>query len=364
MPVLLKEPSKEPTAKKMRGKKSPEELREIQLLREQWLREFNVLSYDKYIVFFSGGKDSIASFLHLLEMGVPKRRIELWHHEIDGREATFMDWEVTTAYCQAFADHFDVPIYFSWKTGGFKREMLRKDSLTAPIQFEVPADGGKAIVKVGGLKGNPSTRYMFPQLSSDLSVRWCSAYLKIDVGSAAIRNQDRFKGIRTLTISGERGEESDARKGYAEVEPDRADLRNGEIPRHVDRFRAVKNYLEKDVWEIIERWGIRVHPAYYLGFGRVSCKFCIYGNENQFATANAISPLQAQELIMYEEMFDKTMKRDISLVDLIAKGTVYVALTNELSQLATSFEYKLPIMMNKQDWYLPTGAYGENCGSM
>ena len=326
----------------------------------------DLMSYQKVILAFSGGKDSIACFLHLLENGVPKDRIELWHHEIDGREETFMDWEVTTSYCKAFAAYFDVPIYFSWKQGGFKREMLRKDALTAPIQFEAPVEGGMPVLMtVGGVTGNLSTRMKFPQVSPDLSVRWCSAYLKIDVCSAAIRNQERFNGIRTLVVSGERAEESAARSRYAEFEPDRADLRNGRtIKRHVDRYRAVKNYTEQDVWEIIGRWGIRVHPAYYLGFGRVSCKFCIFGNANQFATANAISPKQAQELIMYEDMFGKTMKRNVSLVDLIQQGTPYEALTNELALLATSTEYNLPIGMEDGEWYLPAGAYGESCGSL
>ena len=356
------------TAKKSRKKSSKEPEKVLTFSERMAVPEgLDVLSYDKVVVAFSGGKDSIACFLRMLELGVPKERIELWHHDIDGGkdESTFMDWEITHSYCQTFADHFGVPIYFSWKQGGFKREMLRKDSLTAPIQFEVPNDGGKALVTVGGITGKLSTRQMFPQLSPDLMVRWCSAYLKIDVCSAAIRNQERFRGLRTLVVSGERGEESDARKGYAEIEPDRADLRDGkEYQRYVDRYRAVKNFKEQDVWDIIQRWGIRVHPAYYLGFGRVSCKFCIYGNENQFATANAVSPLQAQELIMYENTFGKTMKRNISLAELIAKGTPYAALTDELGALATSYEYKLPIHMNEGEWYLPAGAFGESCGSM
>ena len=42
--------------------------------------------YDKIIVLFSGGKDSLACVLHLLELGVPREKIELWHHDIDGGE--------------------------------------------------------------------------------------------------------------------------------------------------------------------------------------------------------------------------------------------------------------------------------------
>ena len=48
----------------------------------------DLLSYDKYVVSFSGGKDSTATFLYLLEHGVPVDRIELWHQEVDGREKT------------------------------------------------------------------------------------------------------------------------------------------------------------------------------------------------------------------------------------------------------------------------------------
>ena len=60
----------------------------------------DLLSYDKYVVSFSGGKDSTATFLYLLEHGVPVDRIELWHQEVDGREKTFFDWEITPDYCR------------------------------------------------------------------------------------------------------------------------------------------------------------------------------------------------------------------------------------------------------------------------
>src|SRR5690606_35884291 len=131
----------------------------------------------------------------------------------------------------------------------------------------------------------------------DLSVRWCSAYLKIDICATAIRNQERFNSLRICVISGERGEESTARAKYATLEPDRADLRNGKsFTRYVDRIRPIRDWTEFEVWEIIKRYRVRVHPCYYLGFSRCSCKFCIFGNANQFATANYISPKIGDEM--------------------------------------------------------------------
>jgi len=312
--------------------------------------------YDKYIVAFSGGKDSTACFLHLLEIGIPKEKIELWHHDIDGKGRLLMDWEVTPAYCKAFSSAFGVPIYFSWKEGGFEREMTRENNLTAPIYFETPSG---AICKVGGERGKPSTRRKFPQVSPDLSVRWCSAYLKIDVCAAAIRNQERFNGIKTLVISGERGEESKARSNYAIHEPDRSDNRHGKKARLVDRWRPIRDWTEKEVWQIIARHKIRVHPAYYLGWGRVSCKYCIFGSRNQFASAYAISPAQGDRLIEYEWEFGLTMQRNIDLVSFITSGTPY-QMDQGVIDLAVSEKYEQGIFM--ENWTLPAGAYGESCG--
>lgn len=314
-----------------------------------------ILTYDKYIVAFSGGKDSTACFLHLLEIGVPVEKIELWHHDIDGRGPVFMDWESTPAYCQAFADTFNVPLYFSWKQGGFKTEMTRENSLTAPIFFETP----EGIKQVGGTQGKKSTRLKYPQVSPDLKVRWCSAYLKIDVCATAIRNQDRFNGIHTLVLSGERGEESKARSKYAILEPDRADGREGKKKRHVDRWRPIRDWSEREVWAIIERFKVRAHPAYYLGWGRVSCKFCIFGNANQFASAFAISPKQGNEIAEYEQLFGLTIKRNMSLTELVAKGTPY-EMSAAMIDCATSDTYTESIFV--EDWQLPAGAFGESCG--
>ena len=94
--------------------------------------------YDKVIVAFSGGKDSTACVLDLLQRGVPKEKIELWHHKIDGAANAFMDWPSTPDYCRQFAEEFGLALRFSWRQGGFLTEMLRAGTPTAPVTFETP----------------------------------------------------------------------------------------------------------------------------------------------------------------------------------------------------------------------------------
>ncbi len=317
-------------------------------------------SYDKYLVCFSGGKDSIACFLNLLDLGVPKEKIELHHSLVDGEGETLMDWEITEDYCRKFAAAFNVPIYFNYKVGGFEREMLRNKAKTAPIRFQI---GDFTWVEKGGERGKEGTRLKFPQISPDLRTRWCSSYQKVDCQTLAIINDPRFRNIRTLVISGERGEESAARGKYAILEPDRADLRNGKkFQRYVDRWRPVRDWTEKEVWDIICRYKVRAHPCYELGFSRCSCKFCIFGNADQFKTAYAISPVKGEKLIKYEDSFKVTMKRDMDLRTLIEKGDQYPASKDEeLVALATSYTYTESIIV-EGEWKLPAGAFKMGCG--
>lgn len=319
--------------------------------------EINYDGYDHIIVYFSGGKDSTACLLRLLETGCPKEKIELWHHEVDGREgSTLMDWPVTPGYCQAIADHFDIPIFFSWREGGFEREMLREDCPTAPTHFEMP--DGKTMIRGG--KGKSNTRLRFPQVSANLSVRWCSAYLKIDVACISLKNQVRFIGKRILTVSGERAEESPARAKYKAFEPDRADTRNSKrVPRHIDRWRPVHSWPEIDVWDIIQRYQINPHPAYHLGWGRVSCRACIFGSHNQWASIAEVDMDTIAVIAKYERQFDCTIHRTMAVQDRCIKGTPYQMDASDI-KIAMSKEYRQPVWV--ENWKLPAGAFGESCG--
>ena len=170
-------------------------------------------TYNRFVVFFSGWKDSVACVLHLIEQGVSASKIDLHHHLVDGDspESALMDWPATRAYCEAVSRHLGTSFELSWREGGSLREMTRADTRTAPVVFY---KGGER-VDVGGVNGPLGTRLRFPQQSANLQVSWCSSSLKIDVGAAYLRNSDQFRISRTLVVTGEGAEESTARSRYA-----------------------------------------------------------------------------------------------------------------------------------------------------
>lgn len=328
--------------------------------------------YDHVVVAVSGGKDSVGCLLWAIESGF--KNIEVWHHSVDGRSLNsspvhhHFDWPVTESYCIALADHLDLPIYFSWLEGGLFRELNKEDARKAPTLFECP-DG--SVRSVGGERGKLTTRRRFPQQSADLSVRWCSSVAKIDVGRIALRNQERFKRSRTLLVTGERAEESAARSKYKTFEVDRADGRDTRHERHIDRYRPLHSWSEGEVWEIIKRHQISPHPAYHIGFSRVSCRNCIFGRPDQWATLEQIDPNGFQEFSDLESEFGVTINRrgsgkktvPIPLSEMSAKGSPYDAIATNPDMVAIAMGEEYPVeMIHANPWVLPAGAFGDSGG--
>lgn len=97
--------------------------------------------YDLIVVLISGGKDSVACYLKLLELGVPKEKIEFWHHDIDGgHPSRRMDWRCTQNYVKALADAEGIKLRVSYRVNGFFGELYRIGA-SEPIEWIDPDTG-------------------------------------------------------------------------------------------------------------------------------------------------------------------------------------------------------------------------------
>jgi 3'-phosphoadenosine 5'-phosphosulfate sulfotransferase (PAPS reductase)/FAD synthetase len=183
--------------------------------------------------------------------------------------------------------------------------------------------------------------------------------LKVDVCDLAIRNQPRFCGKRTLVVSGERAQESEARAAYKPFEADRTNVQK----RLVDRSRPVHGWKETEVWAILERWSVNPHPAYRLAWGRLSCALCIFGGRNQWASAKAVLPAQFERVANYEVEFGKTIDRGgESVRSKAAKGVAH-AQTQDQALVAEAMDSNWNGAIRVSSWQLPAGAFkGETCG--
>jgi 3'-phosphoadenosine 5'-phosphosulfate sulfotransferase (PAPS reductase)/FAD synthetase len=317
--------------------------------------------YDHIIVSMSGGKDSIAALLEILDMGADKSKIELWHNAVDGRGGKpFMDWMFMDDYNIKIAEHFGIPLYFSWLEHGFKGEMLKKDSYSHPHKVETP----EGLITLERERAKIGTRLKFPQQSPSLQTRWCSSALKIDVARRALNNQDRFHGKKILFITGERREESANRSRYNQLEAHACDTRNGRLGRHVDAWRTVLHWSEEQVWAKLEEHGFNAPVPYRLGWNRSSCMTCIYNGPTIWATLFEYFPDRAKQILEYEKEFNTTISRKRLNVFEISENVRPFEVTDlEALEQALSSEYTLPIITS--DWKMPKGAFGsEGCGAV
>ena len=400
---------------RVEGRKDSKHFEEIYLEELLPLEE-----YDLIVVLFSGGKDSTACYYKLLELGVPKSKIELWHHDIDGGHPTRnMDWRCTQNYVRSFAEAEGVPLRVSYRINGFFGELYRIGA-SEPVEWVEPDTGEIMRCKLSSnylkcleLKEKCTEdmeeklkeygcRMKFPAKSGDLSRRWCSAYLKIMVADSVISNLDHLEelaklggkrhkfpakgsthngrwcsgslkasvqdsvtsclertkeNVKVLVVSGERRGESRGRSMYNEMELHRTNAEK-KAHRTVHQWRPVIDYSEKDVWEVMKRHKANPHPCYRAGWNRCSCAQCIFSTPPLFAGIRELYPDEYEKLRQDEIILGFTLDNKCDLDTFVgdAKSCVYWGDEAAIHSLVSG-EFTVDDVYVKGAWMYPAGAF-------
>lgn len=397
------------------GRTDTEYMKKICLSELLPLEEYNLIA-----VLLSGGKDSIACYYKLRELGVPEEKIEFWHHDIDGgHPCRRMDWKCTHNYVKALAAAEGIPLRLSWRVNGFFGELYRIGA-SEPIEWMEPDTGEirqckvtPRYIKCQEIKKQATEdieeqlqklgyRMKFPMKTGDLSRRWCSAYLKIMVADTVISNLSRLgelerlggkrhrfpaKGsthqgrwcsgnlkaavqdgitanlektksnIKMLIVSGERRGESAGRACYNEMEIHRTNA-TAKAHRLVHQWRPVIDYSEKDVWEVLKRNRVNPHPCYRAGWNRCSCAMCIFSTPSLFAGVRELYPEEYELLKQDEYVLGFTLDNKYDLDTFVgnAKSCVYHGDRAAIHSLITG-EFRADEIYVTGKWKYPAGAF-------
>jgi 3'-phosphoadenosine 5'-phosphosulfate sulfotransferase (PAPS reductase)/FAD synthetase len=201
----------------------------------------------QYIASMSGGKDSTAMALHLMEQGIDFDPVFLdtgWEHEavydyVENDLKRILGKPVRVAegpMPELTPELEDLAVGFEARNGGRKSGMIRWSLHKA----------------------------MFPARVR----RWCTRSLKIDAFKAVIAEYDM-----PVSCVGIRGGESAAR----------AELPERELSTTLDCmvWRPIIDWSKKDVIEIHQRHGVAPNPLYLRGADRVGCWPCIFSKKSE-----------------------------------------------------------------------------------
>lgn len=223
------------------------------------------------VISHSGGKDSQAMMIRLLEAGVPTQQMLVVHASL-GR----IEWEGAEDHARVQAEAAGVPFLVA-RAKRTLFDMVRDRHATRP---EVPS---------------------WPSSAQ----RQCTSDLKRGPIMREVRRYGDAHGYRVIVnCMGLRAEESPARRRRP---PWRRNDAACNTRREWFDYLPIRDLSTAEVFETIKSAGQRPHHAYESGNERLSCVFCIFGSRNDLRNGAATRPELADEYMRLEEITGYSM---------------------------------------------------------
>jgi 3'-phosphoadenosine 5'-phosphosulfate sulfotransferase (PAPS reductase)/FAD synthetase len=250
----------------------------------------DLASYDWILVNSSAGKDSQAMLDVIVELARDDNvvnRVVVVHCDL-GR----VEWPGTRELAERQAAHY-----------GVRFEVVRRPQGDLLAQVE---QRHASLVRRGKIA---------PPWPSPTR-RWCTSDQKraqVRTLMTRLARESCKPPCKILNCMGMRADESAARAKLAAFEHD-DNASNGR--RHVDTWLPLHAWTTEQVWARIRASGVRYHPAYDLGMGRLSCVLCIYAPERQLMLAAEHNRALLDEYVEVEQRVGFAFRKGTSLTQI------------------------------------------------
>lgn len=240
-----------------------------------------------YVVNHSGGKDSQAMMIKLLEHTPPLRMVVI--HASLGE----VEWEGALELAEKQAKDAGVPFVVAYAVKTFLQMVEHR--------FKV--------------RPGPNSP-CWPSASN----RQCTSDLKRGPIEREVRRYAKEQGLTTIiSCMGIRAQESNARSKQA---PFRQNERGSVAGRSWYEWLPIFDMKVDEVWSTIHGDGQNPHWAYAKGNDRLSCVFCIMGSRNDLRNGRKQRPELFEKYIEIEKRTGYTMHMSrLSLLELTEEAS-------------------------------------------
>ena len=267
----------------------------------------------KWQVGISGGKDSTATYLLMLELGIDF---------VPCFADTGNENPLTEAHAMSLAERTGGPEvikvgnYYSDEDFAKRRKhiadkwsqphRIRSGSKRGEYMPPFPNDVIEEAISILKPTGNNFLDLcllhgMFPMRTS----QFCTRELKLTPIREQIVQPWLDSGYDVVLVSGVRADESAKRASYPRHS---MDTHYQSVPDDVFQFRPILDWKAEDCFAMHKRHGIEPNPLYRAGMSRVGCMPCIHATQSELVDIHKRFPAEIERITRWESLVAKVSR--------------------------------------------------------